>query len=65
MRSPRCSKAAPRTTSFNRLIVEGGMRPDSVVLFRAWFRYLRQTGMNYGMAPWSMRCAARPPSPPR
>lgn len=34
---------------FNRLIVEGGMRPTSVVLFRAWFRYLRQTGMNYGM----------------
>jgi glutamate dehydrogenase len=36
--------------SFNRLIVEGVMKPSSVVLFRAWFRYLRQTGMNYGMA---------------
>ena len=36
--------------SFNRLIVESGMKPASVVLFRAWFRYLRQTGMNYGMA---------------
>ena len=36
--------------SFNRLIVEAGMKPASVVLFRAWFRYLRQTGMNYGMA---------------
>ncbi|RYY28377.1 MAG: glutamate dehydrogenase [Sphingomonadales bacterium] len=35
---------------FNRLIVESGMAPASVVLFRAWFRYLRQTGMNYGMA---------------
>src|SRR5690606_14774703 len=35
---------------FNRLIVESGMRPESVVLYRAWFRYLRQTGMNYGMA---------------
>ncbi|MCX8475162.1 MAG: NAD-glutamate dehydrogenase [Sphingomonas sp.] len=34
---------------FNRLIVEGGMRASAVVLFRAWFRYLRQTGMNYGM----------------
>jgi glutamate dehydrogenase len=34
---------------FNRLIVEGGMRPTSVVLFRAWFRYLRQTGLSYGM----------------
>ncbi len=36
--------------AFNRLIVEAGMRPASVVLFRAWFRYLRQTGMNYGLA---------------
>ncbi len=36
--------------SFNRLIVEAGMRPASVVLFRAWFRYLRQTGLSYGMA---------------
>ncbi|WP_404337018.1 NAD-glutamate dehydrogenase [Sphingomonas sp. MMS12-HWE2-04] len=35
---------------FNRLIVEAGMRPASVVLFRAWFRYLRQTGLSYGMA---------------
>ncbi|HEX8302868.1 NAD-glutamate dehydrogenase [Sphingomonas sp.] len=35
---------------FNRLIVESGMLPASVVLFRAWFRYLRQTGLNYGMA---------------
>ncbi|MDT8759436.1 NAD-glutamate dehydrogenase [Sphingomonas psychrotolerans] len=35
---------------FNRLIVESGMRPTSVVLFRAWFRYLRQTGLSYGMA---------------
>lgn len=35
---------------FNRLIVEGAMRPRAVVLFRAWFRYLRQTGMSYGMA---------------
>ena len=35
--------------AFNRLIVEAGMQPTSVVLFRAWFRYLRQTGMNYGL----------------
>jgi glutamate dehydrogenase len=34
---------------FNRLIVENGMAPRSVVLFRAWFRYLRQTGMAYGL----------------
>ncbi|MCW3848167.1 NAD-glutamate dehydrogenase [Sphingomonas sp. LB-2] len=35
--------------AFNRLIVEAAMKPESVVLFRAWFRYLRQTGMNYGL----------------
>ncbi len=33
----------------NRLIVEADMAPSAVVLFRAWFRYLRQTGMSYGM----------------
>ena len=36
--------------AFNRLIVEGGMKPRSVTLFRAWFRYLRQTGLPYGLA---------------
>ncbi|GAA4762677.1 NAD-glutamate dehydrogenase [Stakelama sediminis] len=35
---------------FNRLIVETGMKPDAVVLLRAWFRYLRQTGMSYGLS---------------
>ncbi|WP_066478781.1 MULTISPECIES: NAD-glutamate dehydrogenase [unclassified Sphingomonas] len=34
---------------FNRLVVETGMAPQSAVLFRAWFRYLRQTGMSYGL----------------
>jgi glutamate dehydrogenase len=32
---------------FNRLIVEAGLAPSSVVLFRAWFRYLRQAGLTY------------------
>jgi len=36
--------------AFNRLIVEAGMAPGAIVLFRAWFRYLRQTGMNYGLS---------------
>ncbi|ASY44880.1 MAG: NAD-glutamate dehydrogenase [Pseudomonadota bacterium] len=35
---------------FNELIVTAGLTPRSVVLFRALFRYLRQTGMAYGMA---------------
>ncbi|MGI4732595.1 MAG: NAD-glutamate dehydrogenase [Janthinobacterium lividum] len=36
--------------AFNRLIVEAGLAPASVVLLRAWFRYLRQAGMTFGMA---------------
>jgi len=35
---------------FNELIVSVGLDPASVVLLRALFRYLRQTGMPYGMA---------------
>ncbi|MET0371320.1 MAG: NAD-glutamate dehydrogenase domain-containing protein [Sphingobium sp.] len=35
---------------FNELIVAAGLAPRSVVLFRALFRYLRQSGMNYGLA---------------
>ena len=35
---------------FNELIVTAGLAPHAVVLFRALFRYLRQTGMAYGMA---------------
>ncbi|WP_294292373.1 NAD-glutamate dehydrogenase domain-containing protein [uncultured Sphingomonas sp.] len=35
--------------AFNRLIVEAAMDPKAVVLFRAWFRYLRQAGLTYGL----------------
>ena len=35
--------------AFNRLIVDAAMDPQSVVLLRAWFRYLRQGGMTYGL----------------
>lgn len=35
--------------AFNRLIVEAGIDPQAVVLLRAWFRYLRQTGLSYGL----------------
>jgi glutamate dehydrogenase len=35
---------------FNRLIMEVGLAPASVVLLRAWFAYLHQTGMNYAKA---------------
>lgn len=35
--------------AFNSLIVDAGLTPQAVVLFRAWFRYLRQAGLTYGM----------------
>ncbi len=35
--------------AFNRLIADVGLAPSAVVLFRAWFRYLRQAGMTYGL----------------
>ncbi|MBN8808124.1 MAG: NAD-glutamate dehydrogenase [Sphingomonas sp.] len=35
--------------AFNRLILEAGMDPQAVVFLRAWFRYLRQGGMTYGL----------------
>ena len=35
--------------AFNQLIVAAGLEPSSVVLLRAWFRYLRQTGLSYGL----------------
>jgi glutamate dehydrogenase len=34
---------------FNQLLVEAALNPRDVVLFRAWFRYLRQTGLSYSM----------------
>ncbi|HET8612564.1 MAG TPA: NAD-glutamate dehydrogenase domain-containing protein [Sphingomonas sp.] len=35
--------------AFNKLIAGLGLEPRAVVLLRAWFRYLRQTGLNYGL----------------
>ncbi|WP_010161006.1 NAD-glutamate dehydrogenase [Sphingomonas sp. PAMC 26617] len=35
--------------AFNRLIVDAGLSSESVLLFRAWFRYLRQAGLTYGL----------------
>ena len=34
---------------FNQLVIAVGLDPASVLLFRAWFRYLRQTGLSYGL----------------
>ena len=35
---------------FNRLIMLAGLEPQAVVWLRAWFRYLRQTGVAFGLA---------------
>ena len=35
--------------AFNQLIVSVGLEPRDVVLLRAWFRYLRQTGLSYSL----------------
>ncbi|RZF64723.1 glutamate dehydrogenase [Sphingomonas populi] len=43
-------EGAAENDAFNRLIVEAGVAPRSVVLLRAWFRYLRQAGLTYGLA---------------
>jgi glutamate dehydrogenase len=41
---------AAENDSLNKLILAANLKPRAVLLFRAWFRYLRQTGMAYGMA---------------
>jgi glutamate dehydrogenase len=35
--------------AFNQLLVSVALEPRAVVLFRAWFRYLRQTGLSYSL----------------
>ncbi|GLR46545.1 glutamate dehydrogenase [Sphingomonas astaxanthinifaciens DSM 22298] len=35
---------------FNQLVLLAGLEPQSVVWLRAWFRYLRQTGVSYGLS---------------
>jgi glutamate dehydrogenase len=35
--------------AFNQLITLAGLEPRAVVWFRAWFRYVRQTGVAYGI----------------
>ena len=36
--------------AFNQLVLFAGLEPQAVVWLRAWFRYLRQTGVAYGLA---------------
>lgn len=46
---------------FNRLIIDAELDLRAVTLFRAWFRYLRQSGMTYGLATVCQALAAAPP----
>ncbi|MBN8838634.1 MAG: NAD-glutamate dehydrogenase, partial [Sphingomonadales bacterium] len=43
-------KGEAENDGFNRLMLDVGLSPGSVVLLRAWFRYLRQAGVSYGLA---------------
>src|SRR3546814_13957762 len=42
-------EAKAENDTFNQLLVGAGLKARDVVLFRAWFRYLRQTGLTYGL----------------
>ncbi|MEP7348575.1 MAG: NAD-glutamate dehydrogenase domain-containing protein [Sphingorhabdus sp.] len=35
--------------AFNQLVTVASLDPQAVIWLRAWYRYLRQTGVNYGM----------------
>ncbi|ONF95048.1 NAD-glutamate dehydrogenase [Sphingomonas jeddahensis] len=43
-------KGAAENDSFNRLMLVAGLTPSAVLLYRAWFRYLRQAGLTYGLS---------------
>ncbi len=42
-------KGTAENDEFNRLVIAAGLQPTQAVLVRAWFRYLRQTGLTYGL----------------
>jgi glutamate dehydrogenase len=42
-------EGAAENDAFNQLLVSVALDPRGVVLLRAWFRYLRQTGLSYGL----------------
>lgn len=43
-------KGVAENDAFNRLMLVAGLTPSAVLLYRAWFRYLRQAGMTYGLS---------------
>ncbi len=42
-------EGAAENDSFNQLITTAGISAQATVWIRAWFRYLRQTGLSYGL----------------
>ena len=40
---------AAENDAFNQLLVAAALDQKAIVLLRAWFRYLRQTGLTYGL----------------
>ena len=42
-------KGEAENDDFNRLILSAGVTSQAVIWLRAWFRYLRQTGVTYGV----------------
>jgi len=51
--------ARAENDAFNELVIAASLAPREIVWLRAWFRYLRQTGMSYGLATVvnALRCA--------
>ena len=45
----RVLDGAAENDQFNQLITVAGLDARATIQFRAWFRYLRQTGLNYGL----------------
>ncbi len=49
-RSPTSSAARAENDAFNQLVLYAGLDPRPVVWLRAWFRYMRQTGVAFSLA---------------
>ena len=43
-------RGAAENDGLNRLMLDAGIDPQGIVLLRAWFRYLRQGGLAYGLS---------------
>jgi glutamate dehydrogenase len=46
----RVLEGASEDDAFNAILIGAGLEPAGVVLFRALFRYMRQTGLSFGLS---------------